>query len=870
MNVPCEKLNGEGASFLASVPHVGASGAELMIPAAGHIKGAAGTNWRTEVVVHNLAAIDAVATVQLLERDRANGSPRQATVTVPAGASLRWKDALDELFSYSGAAALRFIVSQGSVVITSRTFNLLEAGNPLGLPAGSTFGQFIPALDSKEAIPFGAEGRLVQLGHDPGLTAGSRTNLGLVNAGTGTIEVEAELWTGDGQDLGTVRQTLRGHEYVQIDRVFEKVTGSAVANGVIVVRTTTAGGAFYAQAYVIDNRTGDPIAVTAVRGLPAADLVGGSTTAWVIPATAHVRGFGGADWRTDAVVYNPSSGLGIVTVQALVRGQPGPGPSVTLSVPARQAVRIDDLLDSLFALSGAAALLVTDYSGAIVITSRTYNLLGAGNSLGLPEGSTFGQYVAAEPFTGAMETGASGILLHLSHDPSLTAGNRTNLGLANVAASAADVEISLYTGDGTLLGTFSQRLAGFEYTQIDKVFEKVTGAAVDDGYLVVRPASASAKVVAQAYVIDNRTGDPVAVPAVVLPGAQPMTPVELATTLGGMLGSDTAPITAPVSFFASQGTSDALDTIAAIQPAMVSRTSTGVSISYGDGTANGAGTIVTGAMTLDASGLTSDSSGVHGTLVTTYDGLALDGRAMPLSGLESVFGLDLDSGGNVSGQIQLTAPAPASAASSRTADIGMLQGTVEFDTSVCANYPVGGTITVTVAGETRRVKLDAACNGGFGYVSPSAKHYVLQITQLGCTGQPEAEDIIIHLIGDDGVLVPDPTAQSPGVTGPGRWQALGVFDSFGDVEIAFQRWPGSTPQGTSVAGVFHGKLYVIPQSASSTRPEAARDSGVWTGWTEYIWRETDPRPECSASYVLSPSTFPLVDQGLTRCSGSCS
>ena len=80
----------------------------------------------------------------------------------------------------------------------------------------------------------------------------------------GTIQVEVELFKGDGTSLGTFSTSLRAFEYKQFNKVFEQVTSQKVDGGYALVHTTTAFGRLFAQASVVDNRTGDPITVDAV------------------------------------------------------------------------------------------------------------------------------------------------------------------------------------------------------------------------------------------------------------------------------------------------------------------------------------------------------------------------------------------------------------------------------------------------------------------------------------------------------------------------------------------------------------------------------------------------------------------------------
>ena len=104
-------------------------------------------------------------------------------------------------------------------------------------------------------------GRLIQLSYSDASDSGFRTNIGFLNAGMGTVEVNADLYSGDGTFLGTVTVSLEGLEQRQITNAFEMVTDSSVDVGYAVVWTDTPGGSFYAYASVVDNQTGDAVFV---------------------------------------------------------------------------------------------------------------------------------------------------------------------------------------------------------------------------------------------------------------------------------------------------------------------------------------------------------------------------------------------------------------------------------------------------------------------------------------------------------------------------------------------------------------------------------------------------------------------------------
>jgi hypothetical protein len=206
--------------------------------------------------------------VALLKRNEDNASPQESEVVdLNAFAAVRLLDVVDALFRFSGAAALRVSVAGSHVAVNSRTYNLMEPGNQLRLPPGSTFGQFVPAFTVSEAIATGQHGRLLHLSQSPP-AAGARTNLGLVNA-TGTpTDVEVALYSSDGRLLGKLDGTttrLRAFEFKQIDKVFEKAGATSVVDGLAVVIPKSPLARIFTYASVVDNATGDPMLVQPIR-----------------------------------------------------------------------------------------------------------------------------------------------------------------------------------------------------------------------------------------------------------------------------------------------------------------------------------------------------------------------------------------------------------------------------------------------------------------------------------------------------------------------------------------------------------------------------------------------------------------------------
>ncbi len=237
---------------------------------------------------------------------------------------------------------------------------------------------------------------------------------------------------------------------------------------------------------------------------------------WVLPASAHAPGANGANWRTDVEVHNAGTTAATYTVELLVRDAENLAPqSRTYTLSPQQSVRYVDALTGMFSFTGAAALRITASSELVMVTSRTYNQIGA-NPWNLPEGASFGQFVPAVTEAAAIAYGEEGRLIQLSQQAASTMTEfRTNVGLVNATGAALDVTVDLYRANGTYLGTKTgseTRLRGYEFRQLNEAMG--VWGTVADGYAVVKPVTSGGKLYAFATVIDNHaSGDAFFLPA---------------------------------------------------------------------------------------------------------------------------------------------------------------------------------------------------------------------------------------------------------------------------------------------------------------------------------------------------------------------
>jgi hypothetical protein len=250
-------ISGQAVSGTAQITITSSTAdTELYVPTGAHLTGFKNVNWRTDLEIHNPGTHRVSYIIALLLRDQDNNLPTfKGTFLLDARRSARYNDLLYATFGFSGAAAIRLTPIDGPIIVTSRTYNQVPTG---------TYGQSVPTIARSQAIAFSQDARMIALSHDPTLAAGYRTNLGFVNASPAQIRVEAEFYLATGVPLGERTYDLQAFGFRQIDRAFEQVTADPVDDGYIVVRTTTPGAKFFANAVVVDNLTGDPTYVDAV------------------------------------------------------------------------------------------------------------------------------------------------------------------------------------------------------------------------------------------------------------------------------------------------------------------------------------------------------------------------------------------------------------------------------------------------------------------------------------------------------------------------------------------------------------------------------------------------------------------------------
>ncbi len=445
------------------------------IPAAAHANGAQGSVWRTDVVLHNFGDTTETVTVTLLPQGADNTDlSRSTTVPVGPGATVEIHDALQQLFGFSGVAALKIDAASDNMSIRSRTFSQSSHG---------TFGQLVPATVSG-ALVQGTPAYLLGLSG----TDGRRTNVGWVNASGQELTVTVKLYDAWGNELAESRFKELPYGQTQLNDVFSKLGIPAQESAYAVL---TADGPFAPYASVVAAGTNDPIFVGAMTPFErAADSL--------IPAVVHAHGANDTNWRTDLWLLNTSLDPVTATLMLHLQNRENPSPtSIQISLDPGQQVELADVVQSYFGLDSAqGALRIMTDGGAILATSRSYTAGSTGTS---------GQFIPARGLNSLCASDEPFVLTGTVQDESF----RTNIGLALVGQGGT-VALTLRGPDGSPIATKSVSLGENEQKQISlkSLFgiSTVNGGVVE---LVLDSENDGTLLGAYASIIDNLSGDPI-------------------------------------------------------------------------------------------------------------------------------------------------------------------------------------------------------------------------------------------------------------------------------------------------------------------------------------------------------------------------
>jgi hypothetical protein len=139
------------------------------------------------------------------------------------------------------------------------------------------------------------------------------------------------------------------------------------------------------------------------------------------------------------------------------------------------------------------------------------------------------------------------------------------------------------------------------------------------------------------------------------------------------------------------------------RPEVITRTAGGIAIDYGDGTMTDDGSVWSGSVTVDTSGMSTGPDHVSGAATITVDDLRVNGTPV---GTSTAWTVDLEErdDGTVVGEISAEPIGGNSAA-------GSVSGSITVDTAICEKYPISGSLTFISDGHVTTIAPSPDCDG---------------------------------------------------------------------------------------------------------------------------------------------------------------
>jgi PKD repeat protein len=480
--------NGTGTTEVARLVDVGPArgnatfDGKVILPVVTRSPGLLGTFFRTELTLENVAPVPQAVAIHFVPGGSGGEAGRMArSIVLAPFEQVVIPDLLLDTFGIEQATgSLTIEPSKGKVLGGARIFNTDLRGS---------FGQRAEARPPGEALGEG------ETGHLPALEASEarRTNVGLTEVAGETVHVELVLFDAEGSELGRRTIALAPFEQMQLNGLFEAL-GAPEATGRAEIGVRDGAGKVLGWSSVVEATTGDAAYQPALRASEPGP--------WVVPAAASAPGLHGADWQSELLLANVSDGAIDARIDFFPKEGDGAAASRELSVGAGASVILDDVVRWLVGGSAVGALRIEGQAG-LLVSSRTFTHDPAGGEL-------YGQHVPELPSSKALRPGGRPFEL-----PGLrsTVDFRTNLGLTNASDEAAAVELRIRNGSGEVVHEEQIDIPSGSLVQLVGPSWLPAGVDCDPCSVEVALSSTGGELHPWASIVDNRTNDPVLVPA---------------------------------------------------------------------------------------------------------------------------------------------------------------------------------------------------------------------------------------------------------------------------------------------------------------------------------------------------------------------
>ncbi|MGD1149096.1 MAG: leucine-rich repeat domain-containing protein, partial [Thermoanaerobaculaceae bacterium] len=258
----------------------------VWVPVASYAGGLDNSQWRSDLGLLNVDTVPANVQIAFY----GTSGTLTNTTSVAAGAQSILTDVVEWLGG-SGSGALE-VGSDQPLKVTARTYN--QVSSTASCYPDGTQGQDYPAVASSSGL--GAD----QSAYLAGLTenASYRSNIGMVNTGTGNATVVVTLYDGEGAYLADYTVSLAAGQWSQATQPFKNDANQTAMGAGYAMITVQRGSGVFGFASVIDNITNDPTTVAMQESASA-------LVVWV-PVASHTTGLNQSQWRSDLGLLNNS------------------------------------------------------------------------------------------------------------------------------------------------------------------------------------------------------------------------------------------------------------------------------------------------------------------------------------------------------------------------------------------------------------------------------------------------------------------------------------------------------------------------------------------------------------------------------------
>ncbi|HEY8183201.1 MAG TPA: hypothetical protein VII32_13255, partial [Thermoanaerobaculia bacterium] len=209
--------------------------------------------WRTDMRVFNPTTTPQFVTLQFFAQN-STSAPQTTSMTVNPGEVKKLDNTLSSVFGLTNVGGAMHVTTNSAtpLVVTGRTFNQTSAG---------TFGQFIPAVTSADAV--GKSDRALQILQAED-SVRYRTNLGIFEVTGKPATVEVQVILPDSKFAPTTQIPIAANGFIQVP-VIQSFGLSNIYNARISLRVVDGDGKVGAYGSVIDQITQDPTLIPAQK-----------------------------------------------------------------------------------------------------------------------------------------------------------------------------------------------------------------------------------------------------------------------------------------------------------------------------------------------------------------------------------------------------------------------------------------------------------------------------------------------------------------------------------------------------------------------------------------------------------------------------